>query len=60
MLNIVSKEEILEAIEYLWTEGFVDEMTRDKRYYTMILLKKVCNIYNIKLEDRIWSRYRDV
>jgi hypothetical protein len=50
MLNIVSKEKILEAIEYLWTEGFIDEMTRDKKYYVAVLLSKVANDYKIKLE----------
>ena len=47
----VTKEQCLEAIEYLFVEGFVDEMTSDKKYYTTILLKKVANIYKIKLYD---------
>lgn len=49
-LNKVSKQDCLDAIEYLFTEGFTLEMTRDKRYYTEILLKKVANDYNIFLE----------
>ena len=48
-LNSVTKKECLEAIEYLWTQGFVDEMTSGKRFYTEILLKKVANDYQIKL-----------
>tara|TARA_R100001163_G_scaffold63349_1_gene55131 strand:- start:581 stop:757 length:177 start_codon:yes stop_codon:yes gene_type:complete len=51
MLNKVSKEDCMEAIRYLWQKGFVDEMTSDKKYYTIILLKKVANIYKIKLES---------
>ena len=50
MLNKVSKEDCIDAIRYLWQNGFVEEMTTDKKYYTTILLKKVANIYNIKLE----------
>lgn len=49
-INKVSKEECMEAINYLFGNGFIDEMTRDKKYYTTILLKKVANDYNIKLE----------
>jgi hypothetical protein len=48
-LNKVSKKECLDAIEYLFTEGFTLEMTSDKRHYTEILLKKVANDYNIEL-----------
>ena len=51
MINNVTKEECLDAIEYLFVQGFVDEMTTDKKYYTNILLKKVANDYGIKLED---------
>jgi len=49
-INKVSKKECLDAIEYLFTMGFTLEMTRDKKYYTEILLKKVANVYNIKLK----------
>ena len=53
-MNKVTKSECIEAIDYLFTNGFVDEMTSDKRHYTTILLKKVANDYNIKLvgEDK--------
>ena len=61
MLNNVSKQDCMDAIEYLWEEGFVQEMTTDKKYYTMILLKKVANFYNIKLEgDDKEERWQDV
>ena len=49
-MNKVTKEECLHAIEYLFEQGFVDEMTPDKKYYTTILLKKVANDYNINLK----------
>jgi hypothetical protein len=49
-INKVSKEDCMSAIEYLFVEGAVEEMTTDKRYYTKVLLKKVANIYKIKLE----------
>ena len=61
MLNNVSKQDCMDAIEYLWEEGFVQEMTTDKKYYTTILLKKVANFYNIKLEgDDKEERWQDV
>ena len=61
MLNKVSKQDCKDAIEYLWEEGFVQEMTTDKKYYTTILLKKVANFYNIKLEeDDKEGRWQDV
>jgi hypothetical protein len=50
MLNKVTKKECMEAIEYLFTMGYTLEMTSDKRFYTEILLKKVANDYNIKLD----------
>ena len=50
MLNKVSKQDCMDAIEYLWEEGFAEDMTSDQTYYTMVLLKKVANFYNIKLE----------
>lgn len=48
-LNKVSKYECMEAIDFLFTAGYTQEMTTDKRYYTEILLKKVANDYNIQL-----------
>jgi hypothetical protein len=49
MINKVTKQECIEAIEYLHIEGFVEEMTSDKKYYVEILLKKVANDYNLNL-----------
>ena len=49
MLNKVTKNECMDAIDYLFSEGFVDDMTTDKNQYTTILLKSVANKYGIKL-----------
>ena len=49
-INKVSKKDCHDAIEYLFVNRFVDEMTTDKKHYTTILLKKVANDLNIKLE----------
>ena len=49
-INKVNKQDCLQAIEYLFVQGYTQEMTSDKRYFTEILLKKVANDYNIKLE----------
>jgi len=49
-INKVTKKECMDAIDYLFTNGFTLEMTTDKRYYTEILLKKVANVYNIELK----------
>ena len=45
----VSKKECMDAIEYLFVEGFVDEMTTDKKHYTKILLEKVAHSYKMEL-----------
>lgn len=47
--NKVTKEDCMDAIDYLHVNGFVEEMTTDKRYYVEILLKKVANDYNLNL-----------
>ena len=49
MINKVTKQECIEAIEYLHAQGFVEEMTTDKKYFVEILLKKVANDYNLNL-----------
>ena len=51
-INKVSKKECIDAIDYLFVNGFIDDMTSDKKHYTTILLKKVANIYKKKL---IWD-----
>ena len=46
----VTRKECLEAIEYFFTQGFIDEMTSDKKYYTKILINKVARGYNQNLD----------
>ena len=48
-LNKVTKKEAIDAMEYFFVEGFIDELTSDKKHYTKILLNKVANDYKIKL-----------
>lgn len=50
MINKVNKKDVIKAIEYFCVEGFINELTTDKRYYTKALLNKVANDYKIKLE----------
>ena len=52
-MNKVTKKDCMEAIEYLFIEGFVDEMTSDKKHYTKILLNKVANVYKMNL---VWKK----
>jgi hypothetical protein len=45
----ITDKECHSAIDYLYVEGFLDEMSSDKRFYTTILLKKVAETLNIEL-----------
>ena len=47
--NKVTKEECMDAMQYFVVEGFIDELTSDKKHYTKILLNKLANDYKIKL-----------
>ncbi len=51
MINQVTKKECIEAIDYLWGMGMSQEMSSDKKHYTEILLRRVANMYNIKLSE---------
>ena len=55
-INKVSRKDCMEAIEFLFVQGYVDEMTSDKKYYVSKLLNKVANDYKIKLE---WNTLED-
>tara|TARA_R100000152_G_C6558251_1_gene30083 strand:+ start:272 stop:439 length:168 start_codon:yes stop_codon:yes gene_type:complete len=55
-MNKVTKAECMDAIEYLFKMGFIDEMTSDKKHYTKILLNKVANVYKINL---VWDNDQD-
>ena len=50
-MSKVSKKEVMDAIEYFWQAGYIDELTSDKRYYTKILLDCCANKYKIELEE---------
>tara|TARA_Y100000401_G_scaffold25134_1_gene17435 strand:+ start:615 stop:785 length:171 start_codon:yes stop_codon:yes gene_type:complete len=50
MLNKVNKKECMDAIEYLFEWGAVNDMRSDDKHYTKILLNKVANVYKIKLK----------
>ena len=45
-----SKKECMDAIDYFFVEGFIEELGTDKKYYTKILLNKVAESYNMKLQ----------
>ena len=44
------KQKCIDAIEYFFVEGFIDELNSDKKHYVKILLNKVASDYKIKLE----------
>ena len=48
-LNKVKRNEVFEAIDYFWHEGFIDELNYDQRIYVDTLLRASANILNIKL-----------
>ena len=50
MINKVTKEDCLDAIEYLYGQGFIEDMSRDQKWAVeILLLKKVANDYKVKL-----------
>ena len=49
MKNRVTKEECIDAIDFLHHHRFIEEMTRDQKWAVEILLKKVGNNYGIKI-----------
>ena len=38
MINKVTKKECLVAIDYLWSEGFIQQMRTDEKFYVTKLL----------------------
>lgn len=48
-INKVSTTDLKDAIEYLHVQGFVEEMTSDKKHYTEILLKHAGNSLKLNL-----------
>ena len=51
MINKVNKHQCLQALRYFFQQNYLDDLNTDNQYYVKILLKKVANDYNIKLED---------
>ena len=50
MLNKVSKKEVMDAIDYFFVKGYLENSgCSDVQYYTKILLKKVANDYRLEL-----------
>ena len=50
-VNKVSDKACGEAIEYFWVEDMMNNgMNSDERYYCKVLLKRVANTLNMKLE----------
>jgi len=50
MINKVDKKTLMDAIDYLFVDGFIEQMNSDQRYYVRALLDKVANGYKIKLK----------
>tara|TARA_R110000796_G_scaffold37307_2_gene94222 strand:+ start:2525 stop:2701 length:177 start_codon:yes stop_codon:yes gene_type:complete len=56
MLNKVNNKECKDAIDYFWKMDMLHNgMRSDERYYCEILLKKVANTLEIKLENKTRS-----
>ena len=49
-MHKVNRRECLEAMRYFFEQGFIEDLTSDKKYYVNILLKKVANDYNVELK----------
>lgn len=45
----VTDEQCIDALQYFFGEGFIEEMTSDKQYYATILARKVAEELNISL-----------
>ena len=50
-MSTVSKKAVMDAIEYFWQAGYIEELTSDKRYYTKILLDCCASKYKIELVE---------
>ena len=50
MLNKVDKKTVMDAIDYFFVEGFIDQLNYEERFYLKALLNKVANHYKIKLQ----------
>jgi len=50
-MDKTTRKDVMDAIQYFWASGYLEELTSDKRYYTEILLKCCAKKYNVVLED---------
>ena len=50
MLNKVDNKAVIDAIDYFFAEGMIEQMNSDERYYVKALINKIANIYKIKLD----------
>ena len=50
MLKKVDNKAEIDAIDYFFAEGMIEQMNSDERYYVKALINKVANIYKIKLD----------
>ena len=50
MLNKVDNKTVIDAIDYFFGEGMIEQMISDERYYVKALINKIANIYKIKLQ----------
>ena len=50
-MSKVSKKDVMEAIEYFWQAGYIEQLTSDNRYYKKILLDCSANKYKIELVE---------
>jgi len=46
-----TRKDVMDAIQYFWASGYLEELTSDKRYYTEILLRCCASKYKIYLVE---------
>ena len=50
MLNKVDKKTVMDAIDYFFCEGMIEQMNSDERDYVKALINEVANKHKIKLD----------
>ena len=50
MLNKVDKKTVMDAIDYFFVNGMIEQMNSDERYYVKALINEVANKHKIKLQ----------
>ena len=46
-----TKKDVMDAIQYFWEMGYIEELTGDRRHFVTILLKCCADKYNIELVE---------